>query len=53
MNQFYIDDEDNIPDELVKANEERKIIQCNTIIGWIDLDIPVDFRNSVTYRVKP
>ncbi len=30
MNQFYIDDEDNIPDELVKANEERKIIQCNT-----------------------
>lgn len=42
-----------IPDWLQRAYVDGAVIQLKTSIGWIDLEEDIDFRNSLTYRVKP
>ncbi len=49
---FTVIEEGNIPEWLQEAYQNGKTIQVLTSIGWISLE-DVDFRNSLTYRVKP
>ena len=49
---FCIDDEENIPQQLLDAKAEGKTIQVLTVIGYIDCDDEVEFRNGVNYKIK-
>lgn len=53
MKTYIIEDEANIPQELIDAVSQGKTIQVNTetIVGWIDVD--PEFRCGVELRVKP
>ena len=51
MNEFYIKDENNIPQELIEAKNNGKTIQCLTVVGYVDIDEP-EFRVGVNYKIK-
>ena len=46
MNTYFIEDENNIPSELLNA----KNVEVFTAIGWIKLDEP-ELRCGVKYRI--
>ena len=50
MNDFTIEDEDNIPADLQKAIDNNYGIQVKTCIGWIDAE-GSELRCGNTYRV--
>ena len=47
---FTIEDEDNIPQELIDAIANGDHIQVETVIGWVDVE-DVSFRTLNTYKV--
>jgi hypothetical protein len=47
---FTIEDEDNIPRELLDATTNGDRIQIDSAIGWIDIEDP-EFRTLNTYRI--
>lgn len=51
---YEIEDQSNIPQELLTALEDGKVIQILSCIGWLDFteDEPPEFRCGNTYRVK-
>ena len=49
-NLYFVEDEDDIPEELVYAVAKRIPIYVESDIGWIKLDDP-DFRCNMVYRV--
>lgn len=51
---FTVVEDGVIPEWLQTAYQDGKVIQVKSSIGWISLeDEDVEFRNSLTYRVKP
>lgn len=51
---FTVAEDGVIPEWLQIAYQDGKTIQVKSSIGWISLeDEDVEFRNSLTYRVKP
>lgn len=51
---FTVVSDGDIPEWLQIAYEEGKTIQVKSSIGWISIeDEDIEFRNTLTYRVKP
>lgn len=51
---FTVIEDGVIPEWLQEAYQDGKTIQVKSTIGWISLEgEDVEFRNTLTYRVKP
>jgi len=52
---FEVVEDGVVPEWLQQAKDEGETIQMLTNIGWLTLDptYEIQFRNSLTYRVRP